>query len=224
LVGVALRPEGGVTARFSDSVDLAFDNQQQADEFVRKPYHYENQFSLASGQYTFRISIGAAGNTFGSVEAPLNIAPWAASEFALGSIALSREIYSADSASASEVPLLEGRSSLAVNGKRFVPSGSDRFDRAGPIYFYTEIYDPSLVNPSPSVHVIQYRILDGKTGEVKADSGLGNIESFVHAGSPVIPFALSLPLAQLPPGAYRLEVTASRTAGPERPRARWISN
>ena len=35
---------------------LDFDNQQQADAFLRAPYHYENQLEVAPGQYNLRMA------------------------------------------------------------------------------------------------------------------------------------------------------------------------
>jgi len=59
---------------------------------------------------------------------------------------------------------------------------------------------------------MQYRILDGKTGEARAETGMAGIGSYVRPGNPVVPFATRLQLVQLPAGSYRLEVRA-RVAG-----------
>ena len=52
------------------AVKLEFDSQQQVEAFLKTPYHYQNQFDIAPGQYTFRMafssdSSGAQG--FGTV-------------------------------------------------------------------------------------------------------------------------------------------------------------
>ncbi len=56
---------------------------------------------------------------------------------------------------------------------------------------------------------MQYRVVDRQTGTVLADSGLGNVRNFMHPGESVIPFATTLPVSKLQPGAYRLEIRAA---------------
>jgi hypothetical protein len=55
----------------------------------------------------------------------------------------------------------------------------------------------------------QLRILDRQTGEMKVDSGGVEITNFVHKGSPVMPVALALPVKDLKPGGYRLEIRSA---------------
>ena len=50
------------------------------------------------------------------------------------------------------------------------------------------------------------RILDGKTLEMKQDTGNVLVDNFVKAGSPVVPAGLKLPIEGLAPGTYKLEV------------------
>jgi hypothetical protein len=56
-------------------------------------------------------------------------------------------------------------------------------------------------------------LVDRKTGEQKVDSGVLEVANFIHAGSPVIPVGMKLPLASLAAGSYRVELTASDSAG-----------
>ncbi|HEY4088170.1 MAG TPA: VWA domain-containing protein, partial [Bryobacteraceae bacterium] len=79
LAGVAYKPDGSIAARVSDAVKLEFDTQQQADAFLKTPYHYQNQFNIAPGQYTFRMAFSSDSSGthgFGKVEMPLTIDPW----------------------------------------------------------------------------------------------------------------------------------------------------
>jgi hypothetical protein len=69
--------------------------------------------------------------------------------------------------------------------------------------------DPALGGANPPSPTMQYRILDKKTGEVKLDSGVGSVASFVRPGNPLVPFATRLAVAELPAGSYRLEVRAA---------------
>ena len=78
---------------------------------------------------------------------------------------------------------------------------------------YAEIYEPHAVDKTPPIVAIQLRVLDRKTQEAKQDSGMGSVSNLIHAGNPVIPVGLKLPLDKLTPGAYRVEVKAMDALG-----------
>ncbi len=215
LVASVLRPDGATAARFADTVDIEQENQQSADAFTRKPWHYEHQFTVAPGNYVVQVAIGAGTNAVGKLERPLKVDPWNSATMGLGGIAFSTEISPAAASPESEGPVLEGSGPLVAGGKKFVPAATNEFDRSTPLYFYTEIYDPGLSNAtitgssgSPAL-MMQYRVLDSKTGEVRADSGMAGIASYLRPGDSVVPFATRLPVARLPAGQYRLELRAA---------------
>lgn len=209
VVATVLRPDGATAARFADTVDIDRENQQAVDAFTRAPYHYEHQFTVAAGTYQFQLAIGAGPNAVAKVEMPLQVEPWNSSRFGIGGIAFSTEARSVDSASADAGPALEGRGPLVAGGKELVPAATNRFPRSAQIYFYTEIYDPALEAANASALMMQYRVLDGKTGEVRAETGMAGIGSYARPGDSVVPFATRLAVGQLPAGSYRLEVRAA---------------
>ncbi|HVW09662.1 MAG TPA: hypothetical protein VHC90_13830, partial [Bryobacteraceae bacterium] len=204
LVGSAVRTDGGTAARFADTVDLDAPDEQHAGALTKTPYHYEHTFNIAPGDYKFELSLGIGPNAVAKLEAPLSVAPWNGSAFAISSIALSTEMHPAQAESEGGGLILEGKGPLTAGGRIFVPSTRPKFDRSAPLYLYTEIYDPGA---APGA-VLEFRVLDAKTGEIRADSGVGGISSYIRPGNPVIPFATKLSLEKLPPGAYRLEVKA----------------
>ena len=53
VLGVAYRADGTVGAKFSDAVKVDLENKKELEAFKDKPLlHYEDQFEVASGQYT----------------------------------------------------------------------------------------------------------------------------------------------------------------------------
>ena len=50
VLGIAYRPDGTVASRFSDEVTLDMEKDEW-EKFMKAPMHYENQFSVAPGQY-----------------------------------------------------------------------------------------------------------------------------------------------------------------------------
>lgn len=225
LAGVAYKSDGTAAARVSDEVKLDFDNQQKMEAFLKTPYHYENQFDIAPGQYTFRMAFASGppgasdAQAFGKVEMPLDIDPWNGQTLAVSGIALSHDAHpAADLAAGLDVSLLEGLRPLVAKNTEVVPSGVTRFETGQPGYFYFEAYEPLLAAatqtsaPLPLIGV-RIRVLDRSTGRQKSDTGVHAAGSFERRGNPVVPVVSSLPIQGLPPGAYKLEISVMRQTG-----------
>lgn len=217
VLGIAYLPDGGVGARFSDTVKLDLPGKKEVEEFQSKPLHYENQFEVAAGKYNLKVVFSSGGESFGKLEAPLVVEPYQPSQFALSSIALSRQVMGASALGLGlDASLLEDKTPLIANNVRVVPSGSNQFGKSEPPLFYCEVYEPLLESPDPKnplVVAIQLRILDRKTGEQKEDTGIMRIELPKDTGNPVIRLAERIPAEKLTPGAYSLEMTAMDNSG-----------
>jgi hypothetical protein len=221
LAGVAYKPDGSVAARVSDAVKLEFDSREQVDAFLKTPYHYQNQFDIAPGQYAFRMafssdSSGAHG--FGKVEMPLTIDPWNGQTLSISGLALSHDAHpAADLSAGLDVSLLEGARPLVSKGVEAVPTGTTEFHAGEPGYFYLEAYEPLLAaakanDPLPVVG-LRVRVLDRVTGQPKQDTGFRSVSIYERPGNPIIPILSNLPAANLPAGPYRLEVSVVRKTG-----------
>jgi VWFA-related protein len=209
LLGIASTPDGGVQARFSDSLKFDFDNEAQFRDWRAKPVHYEREFRIAPGRYTFTLAFGDAGKTdtgFGKVTMPLAIDPWNGGELALSGLVLSRELHPA--ADLGLTTGIEHRTPLIADGTQVVPSASAEFRKGEQGYFYFEANDSD-----PSSVTLQVRVLDGRTGQTKWQSGLTKLPIQDKSAGAWIPASFRLPLDSLPPGSYRLEIAASDSAG-----------
>jgi VWFA-related protein len=209
LLGMASTGDGGVPARFSDNLKFDFDNEAQVAAWKAKPLHYEKEFRMAPGQYKFTLAFGEAGQsqaTFGRAESPLNIDSWNGSELGMSGLVLSQETHPAADLGLSL--LIGDQTPMVAGSTQVVPSGSDRFVKSGPGFFYLEIYDPD-----PASVTIHARALDRKTGDAKWDSGNIRTPLPANGGKPSLPAMVKLPLDTLAPGNWRLEVIASDAAG-----------
>ena len=215
VLGIAYNKDGSVGARFSDNVKREFDDKKQVEAFERAPFHYENQFDAAAGDYSLKVVFSAGGSSFGKVEAPLRIEPWS-SQFGLSSIALSKQIrQQAAMASGLDASLIEDRVPLVTNGVQVIPYGSDKFSKAEPLMFYAEVYEPLLLNAKPDnkpVVAVQIRVLDRKTQAEKFSSGLMRVD-VAAAVNPTVPLAERIPLDNVGPGEYVVEVQARDSSG-----------
>ena len=207
LLGVASTADGGVRARFSDNLKFDFDNEAQIQSWRLKPVHYEKEFRIAPGQYTFAMAFGQNdGANFGKVEKPLVVDSWSGGELALSGLALSREAHPA--ADLGLGVSIEGRTPLVAGGTQIVPSGSEVFSKSESGSFYLEVYDAN-----PASVTARVRVLDRQTGQPKWDSGSTKLPLPADGGKPSMPAAASLPLNSLPAGSYRLEIAAADGAG-----------
>src|ERR1022692_2743852 len=207
VLGIAYKQDGSVAARFSDVVKLDFENQKEVQSFKEKPLHYENQFDVAVGVYNLKVVFDSGDASFGKLESPLVINAYDGNDFAVSGIAFSQVFARVtDSEANLDSVLLEGRSPLVAGAYQFTPTGLSRFKAADKIGVYFELYDPALVGEKKPTVAVQIRILDGKTLDMKQDSGSVVVDNFVKAGSPVAPTGLRLPLEALAPGLYRLEL------------------
>jgi VWFA-related protein len=213
LLGIASTPDGGVRARFSDTLKFDFDNEAQIRAWRVKPLHYEKEFRIAPGTYSFTMAFGQAGQEnqpadtgFGKVEKTLVVEARPATELVLSSLALSREVHPA--ADLGLGVSLEGRTPLIAEGAQFVPSGAGQFTKPEPGYFYLEVYAPE-----PASVTARVRVLDRKTAEPKWDSGPTKFPLPANGGKPSIPAIGRLPLDSLAAGTYRLEIAVSDSSG-----------
>jgi len=212
VLGLAYKPDGTVGARFSDTVNVDLDGKKEVEEFNKKPMHYDNQFDVAAGHYNLKVVFSSGGESFGKLEFPLLIDPYDGKKFTMSTVVLSKEMHPVSEMTASlDAAMLEDRSPLVSQGIELIPSGSDQFKKTDHAAFYVEVYDPLLVGATPPKVAIQVRVFDRATNDKKIDSG-GAI-SEAKAGNPMVPIGLRIPLENLPPGSYRLELKAMDSAG-----------
>ncbi len=106
-------------------------------------------------------------------------------------VAVYFEIY--DSLLAAEEPAPETPAPAAAAGQP-----------ADPLGLHTE--KPATPAAPPKRMLAEMRILDRQTGEMKLDSGGVDVSNFIRKGNPVMPVALVVPVKDLKPGGYRLEI------------------
>jgi hypothetical protein len=222
LLGIAYKRDGSAAARVSDAVMLDFETQQQADSFVKMPYHYAGRFEIAPGDYTFRMAFSSGDKEFGKVEMPLNIGAWNGQVLSVSGLALSRDAHPMTDGllvAGLDNSLLEGPRPLVAQGVEVLPTGTNQFRSGERGLFYFEVYEPQLgrlpaTKPQTLPNVaLRIRVLNRATGQQKNDSGPMSAGSHMLPGDPVIPIALGLPLADLSAGSYRLEVSVMDDKG-----------
>jgi hypothetical protein len=214
VLGIASLPDGTVGARFSDRVKLDLEKDEWKD-FQKNPYHYENQFDAAPGTYNLAVVLSAGSDSFGKVESPLKIDSYDGKQFAIGAAVLTNDAQpiseAADSADL-DATLLEDHTPLVVKGMQIVPQAVNQFKKKDEVVVYSEIYEPLLTTANPPRVVMGYKIYDASNKQVFF-TGSVSADDFIHKGNPVIPVGLKVPIKDLPPGKYRLEMLAIDAVG-----------
>jgi VWFA-related protein len=213
VLGVAyVVPSGDVAARFTHKMKFDFDTRRQFDDFLRRPLHCEHQFEVAPGNYLFKVVFRSGKDRFGAVETPLTIDPFNAAQLSLSAIALSRSVQAITPEAAQE-EAETGNAPLVFRGNRITVSGSDVLSRTGTAEAYFEIYQPLVAGAAAVQLTMRMRLLDARSNEERWNSGDVDLSALAKSGNRVIPVALILPVAGLPAGTYRAELTVKDSAG-----------
>ena len=213
VLGLALKPDGSVAAKFSDTMHFELDNKKDVEAFAEKPLHYDNQFDVAAGKYTLKVVFTAGGKEYGKLETPLNIDGYDGKQFVLGGIALSKDAHAIAQDGTHGADLVEDKIPLTMGNVQVIPSGSDHFHKTDPAVIFTQIYAPLLKDEKPPSIGLQLKVVNTKTGELKQDTGFMNMSAHVKAGDPVVPVGMRLLVSDYGPGQYRAELKAMDTAG-----------
>jgi hypothetical protein len=213
VLGIATKSDGSEVARFSDTVHLEFE-KKELEEFTKKPFTYQNQFDVASGEYKLTVVFSAGGESFGKLETPLKVDSYDGKHFDLSSLALSREIHPVSQlAEGMDADLIAGFVPLVSAGVQIVPAADYHFKKTEPAFVYLEVYEPLLTGSNPPKVGIEMKILDRKTGAAPVSQAFMTNDRVVQPGNPVIPLGLKVPVDKLDPGSYRLELHALDSAG-----------
>jgi len=214
ILGMAYKADNSVAARFSDAVDVDLEGKKEVEEFSKQPFHYENQFDVASGQYNLKIVFNSGGEAFGKIETSLTVDPYDGKQFSLSSMALSKDLRrAADVATGLDAALMEDHTPLIARGMQIVPAASYNFKKTDTAVIYAEIYAPLLASVSPPQVEMELKVIDRKTGQAKFQSGMIGAALFIQKGNPVVPVGLKLPVNMLDPGSYRVQLEALDSVG-----------
>jgi VWFA-related protein len=212
ILGAATKADGTVAARFSDAVDLLLD-KKQLDDFASRSYHYENQFYIASGQYTLKLAV-STGDKYGRFEVPLVVDPYDKTQFSMSSLAFSKEFHKVSDMSENlDALLLQDRTPLVTQGLQLVPTGENTFKKSDRAAIYLEVYEPLLAESKPATVGLKLNIIDEKTGKSELEAAVPDTGASAIPGNPVLPMGVPLPISNLQPGTYIVELTATDSAG-----------
>jgi VWFA-related protein len=212
VIGVVYLPDGGVAARFSDTVKREFEDKKEVEAFHKTRLHYEKQFEVASGKYNLKVAFSSGAENFGKLELPLVIDPYESSQFVMSGLVLSKDAHPASP----DAGILEDRVPLMVSNIQVTPAGTNRFSKSDHAVVYGELYEPAYLaedQKEPVAVGVEMQILDVKTNKVVIDSGLVRLDAKPQPGMAMVPFGMKLDFTNLTPGPYRVYMASGDSAG-----------
>jgi hypothetical protein len=213
VLGIAYRPDGTVGSRFSDEVTLDMEKDQW-EKFTKEPMPYQNQFSLAPGEYRLSVVVSGGGDKFAKFEIPLAVDAYDGKKFSLSAVALSNQFQPvSEMGSTLDADLLADRAPLMVRNMEITPSADNHFKKSDKVAVYAQIYVPQLAEANPPTVKCSYLVADPKTGKTLGSMAGIDMTAYIQKGNTMIPVALKLPVENLPPGEYLLKMQASESGG-----------
>ncbi len=213
VLGIAYRPDGTVASRFSDEVTLDMEKGEW-EKFMQAPMQYQNQFSVAPGQYRLSVVVSGGGDKFAKFETPLIVDPYDGKKFSLSAVAMSNQFQPVSELGGTlDADLLADRAPLVVRNLEITPSADNHFKKTDKVAVYAQIYAPQLADANPPTVKCTYLIADPKTGKPLGSLAGIDMTPYIQKGSPVIPVALKLPVENFPVGEYILKIQASQSDG-----------
>ncbi len=211
VLGVAFGQDGTLKARFTDAVDLDFDNKDQLNLFKRRPYLYQKQFAVATGSYNFTLVVGAGRDDFARLQAPLIIDPNDGKHLGLSGLAICRDLSAPPDSPNGAISLLSENVPLVSRGTQFIPAGSTHLKKTDNVGVYFELYEPRLKENPPTSLRFRVRVFDS-AGALKNDSETMSVP-LAKWTDPVIPVGWKIAVDKLAAGSYSLQVIAVDSNG-----------
>jgi VWFA-related protein len=206
IVGVAFSENGSQAARFSDTVNVRFANDQMKKLPENATLTLPNYFKLAPGKYHLKIALHDEGDQIGTVEQDLEIPPYTGTQLATSSLVMSSEMRELSSLINSlESQLLDDKNPLIYNGLKVYQSVDRKFYQDQPVGLYFNVYNLAIDPKSNKPNLLlSLTIIRGD--KIVSQLPLSRATDLPAIENGRLPIGTWLSLKSLPPGQYTLQV------------------
>jgi hypothetical protein len=211
VMGVAYGEDGSVSARFSETLHVAFDKGNE-QAFRQEGINYRSYFRLRPGRYQLKFAVADQKGKVGSAEQSLVVPPQNPGELAASSLVVIEQ--------ANRLPvliqemqakLLDDTDPLIFKGLQIVPSVENQAAANKAVNLLFKLYNLSGDADQRKLTVEpQFTDESGKT-QVFAPLALDPNHVF-PTGNTEIMVGLGMPLTNVGPGKYRLALAISEGA------------
>jgi VWFA-related protein len=196
IIGLMRDPQQRPVGRVRDTVKLA---APQTQEVKRKTVQYQTGFTLPPGKYRLKVVLREnQSGAIGSYESDVVVPDIRRSPVKLSSVWLGTQTQAA-------APTRENPNPLARNGTMLVPSLTHVVTTGQPVYFYYEVYEPSVATsgaPRLLTSIAFFR------GRVKTyETPLVEVTKLDAPDRKAAIFQFAVPASALKPGYYTCQIT-----------------
>jgi hypothetical protein len=206
-MGIAYAENGSVAARFSDTLNVLI-NKDQQDAFRAQDLQYRNHLKLRPGTYQLKLAVADEKGKVGSAVQSLVIPPMVQGTLAASSLVLAEKASRLpELIQELQVKLLDEQDPLTYKGLQIVPSVEQQIRVNAPISALYSLYNLTSSN-EPRKLVAQARLLD-ESGTAIPLASVQLDKLAVDSGKTETRIAMNLPLKNVAPGKYKLEIVTS---------------
>jgi mRNA-degrading endonuclease RelE of RelBE toxin-antitoxin system len=207
IMGVAYAENGTVAARFSETLHLSFDKEEE-EQFRKITLSYRNYFRLRPGEYRLKLAVSDEARNLGSAERflPLPVLPerkLAGSSLVLAeqTSALPQLIQNLNS------KLLDDSNPLIYAGMQIFPSVENRLPVDAPFPVFFKLYNLAA-GSEPSKLMVKAKLLRDN-GEEESLPWLSLGQNVYRTGNMEAAVGINLTFGNIQPGKYKLVVETS---------------
>ena len=207
VMGIAYGEDGGVSARFSETLQLMIDKDKEA-EFRKQSYYYRNYFKLRPGKYQLKLAVADEKGKVGSAEQPIVVPPLVQNELSGSTLIVAQTLYRLPPLIQDlQAKLLEENDPLIFRGFRVIPSVENVLPANKPVGLIFKAYNLSE-DVGQRKLVAQIQLTDQK-GESQTFPPLPLDEHLYATGRTEGVIGINLPIGNVIPGKYRLVITTT---------------
>jgi hypothetical protein len=207
VMGAAYAENGSIAARFSDTLNVLIDKEQQ-ELFRSKEIQYRNYFKLRPGKYELKLAVADEKGKVGSVVQTLVIPAMPEGTLTTSSLVLGeRASRLPELIQDLQVKLLDDNDPLTFRGYQIMPSVGHELRLNVPISALFTMYNLSDTR-EPRNLVAEVR-LQGENGQNFALEPVALDAHMMDTGRTQARIAVNFPFKDVPAGKYKLEILAS---------------
>ena len=193
LIGIVRDEAKRAVARLRDTVKV-----DATPDVRRKNVQYRTGFTLPPGKYHLKVVAREnQGGTFGSFETDIIVPDLRRSSLKISSIVFGTQLETS--------PRRDSPNPLAREGSELLPSVTHVVSARQPLYFYYELYDPTVASGGGVRLLTSVSFFNGTTRRYETP-----LVELQHVAAPergAAIFQLSVPAQSLRPGLYSCQVT-----------------
>jgi hypothetical protein len=203
---------GNTVQNVRDKVNIKLSDETAA-QLANHPVQYQTGFTLLPGQYVVKFlardaetgHIGTFQTTFviPNLEREADRLPTSSVVLSSQRLPVSETLFNAQNKDAEAVD------PLVVDGQRLMPSVTRVFSRSRSLYVYLQAYERAATTTEPLVGFVSFYQGTTKVFETAVQA----ITDGLDPRSKAVPVSLTVPLQDLAPGQYDVQVTVAKPGG-----------